>query len=104
MYVSLSRLPVEPERAPELVAAFRTRHQHLLNWAALHVQGYVALDEQVAWLAKVLEARDFPIDRLARDLDIATDVVRARVAGAGAVAVALSGAAAMVRSRRPTFL
>jgi hypothetical protein len=78
-------------------------NQHLVNWAALHTQGYVVLDEQVAWLAKVLEARAFPLDRLARDLDIAAEVVRAHVASGAAVADALSGAAAMVRSR-PTFL
>ncbi|HEX2104176.1 MAG TPA: hypothetical protein VHF51_11030 [Solirubrobacteraceae bacterium] len=78
-------------------------NQHLLNWAALHTQRYVALDSQVAWLARVLEAREFPLDRLARDLDIAADVVRARVPAGAAVAEALSGAAAMVRSR-PTFL
>jgi hypothetical protein len=81
----------------------RHDNQHLINWAALHTQGYLVLDEQVAWLAKVLEAREFPPARLARDLDIAAEVVRVRVPGAGAVAEALSGAAAMVRSR-PTFL
>jgi hypothetical protein len=30
----------------------------------------------VTWLAGVLGARDFPLDRLARDLEIAADVVR----------------------------
>ena len=78
-------------------------NQHLLNWAALHARGYMVLDQQVAWLAKVLEAREFPLVRLARDLDIAAEVVRARVAGGEAVAEALAAAAAMVRSR-PTFL
>jgi hypothetical protein len=78
-------------------------NQHLINWAALHTQGYVVLDDQVAWLAKVLEARAFPLDRIARDLDIAAAVVDERVPGGGAVAGALSDAAAMVRSR-PTFL
>jgi hypothetical protein len=81
----------------------RHDNQHLLNWAVLHTRAFVVLDEQVAWLAKVLEARDFPLDRLARDLDIAAGVVAARVDGAGQVAAALSGAAAMVRAR-PTFL
>jgi hypothetical protein len=81
----------------------RHDNQHLLNWAVLHTRAFVVLDEQVAWLARVLEARDFPLDRLARDLDIAAEVVAARVDGAGDVAAALSGAAAMVRAR-PTFL
>ena len=81
----------------------RHDNQHLVNWAVLDTRAYVSLDEQVAWLAKVLEAREFPLDRLARDLDIAAAVVRERVPSGDAVAAALSGAAAMVRSR-PTFL
>src|SRR5690349_14737581 len=28
--------------------------QHLLNWAALDVAGHVTLDDQVAWLARIL--------------------------------------------------
>ena len=81
----------------------RHDNQHIVNWAVLHTQGYVVLDEQVAWLAWVLEAREFPLDRLARDLEIAADVVRAEVPGGVPAAEALSAAAAMVRSRA-TFL
>jgi hypothetical protein len=43
--------------------------QHLLNWAALDVAGTVVLDDQVAWLARILESRRFPILRLARSLE-----------------------------------
>jgi hypothetical protein len=74
-------------------------NQHLLNWAALDVCGMVVLDEQVAWLAKVLEARGFPLDRLARDLELAAGVVREQVAEGDALAARLDGSAAMVRSR-----
>jgi hypothetical protein len=81
----------------------RHDNQHLVNWAVLHTREYVVLDEQVAWLAKVLEARDFPLDRLAWDLDVAAEVVALRVPDADAVAAALTRAAAMVRSRE-TFL
>jgi hypothetical protein len=81
----------------------RHDNQHLLNWAVLDMHDYVSLDERVAWLAKVLEARDFPLERLARDLDIAAAVVGERVPAGEAVARALTGAAAMVRSRA-TFL
>jgi hypothetical protein len=81
----------------------RHDNQHLVNWAVLHTREFVVLDEQVAWLAKVLEAREFPLDRLARDLELAGEVVHERVPGADDVAAALTGAAAMVRSR-PTFL
>ena len=76
-------------------------NQHLLNWAALDVAGAVVLDEQVAWLARVLAARDFPVDRLARDLELAAAVVRAQVAGGEPMARRLEGAAAGLRAPDP---
>lgn len=81
----------------------RHDNQHLLNWAAESVEGLVDLDHQVAWLAKVLEARDFPLDRLARNLELGGDVVREHVDRGEPMALALTGAAAMVRDRG-TFL
>jgi hypothetical protein len=78
--------------------------QHLLNWAALDVAGHVTLDEQVAWLARILESRQFPILRLARSLELGAGVVRDELgAGAEAMASRLDGAAAMIRARG-TFL
>ncbi len=50
-------------------------NQHLLNWAVLDVRGDTSLVAQVSWLAGVLEARAFPLDRLAHDLDLAADVL-----------------------------
>ena len=47
----------------------------LLNWATESVSGEVDFRQEVAWLATVLEGRDFRTDRLARDLDICADVV-----------------------------
>jgi hypothetical protein len=81
----------------------RHDNQHLLNWAALDTAGAVSLGDQVAWLARVLEARDFPIDRLARNLDLGAGVVREQVGGGEPMALALEAAAAMVRERG-TFL
>jgi hypothetical protein len=99
-----AEFPDERERYGDAGQAWcRHDNQHLLNWAALDAGGLVVLDDQVAWLARVLEAREFPLDRLARDLDIAADVVAGLVAGSEPMAAALSGAAALVRSR-PTFL
>jgi hypothetical protein len=69
-------------------------NQHLLNWAALDVAGAVDLGEQVAWLARVLAARDFPIDRLARNLELGAAVVREQVAGGEPMAARLEAAAA----------
>ena len=76
-------------------------NQHLLNWAAGSVNGYVDLHREVGWLARVLEAREFPLDRLARNLEIGADVVREQVGGAAGdeLAGALAGAAEFVRSR-----
>jgi hypothetical protein len=78
-------------------------NQHLLQWAALEVAGSVELNGQVAWLARVLEARGFPLDRLARNLELGAAVVRDQVAGGESMATALEGAAGMVRERG-TFL
>jgi hypothetical protein len=50
-------------------------NQHILNWAVVESNGYGGFERQLAWLAGVLEARDFPLQRLARDLDIAADVL-----------------------------
>jgi len=48
----------------------RHDNQHLLNWAVLSLIPALDFEEKLAWLARVLEARDFPLDRLARNLDL----------------------------------
>jgi hypothetical protein len=75
-------------------------NQHLLNWATESVNGQLDIKQEVAWLATVLEARDFPVDRLARGLDIGADVVTRQVGGAGGqkLAEVLTATAAFVRS------
>ncbi len=40
-------------------------NQHLVNWAVLSLTSGVDFEEQLAWLESVLEARAFPLDRLA---------------------------------------
>jgi hypothetical protein len=76
-------------------------NQHLLNWAVLDLRTDVVLADEVAWLAKVLEARDFPLDRLARNLELDAEVVRDALGGAVGEALAerLVAAAGMVRER-----
>ena len=80
-------------------------NQHILNWAAGSVNGYVDLERELSWLARVLEARDFPLDRLARNLDIGATVTREQIGGARGndLAAALAAGAALVRSK-DTFL
>ncbi|HEY5115782.1 MAG TPA: hypothetical protein VIJ00_09685 [Nakamurella sp.] len=76
-------------------------NQHLLNWATEFVNGDLDdIRQEVAWLATVLESRDYPIDRLARDLDIAAAVVIDRVGGDGGqeLAAVLTDTAGFVRS------
>jgi hypothetical protein len=80
-------------------------NQWLLSWAAESVAGYLDMDHEVGWLASVLEARGFPLERLCRDLEIGADVVLKQVKGAPGEQLAgvLVEAAAFVRSR-DTFL
>jgi hypothetical protein len=75
-------------------------NQHLLNWATESVNGKLDIRQEVAWLATVLESRDFPADRLARDLDIAADVVIGQVGEPGGreLAAVLTATAGFVRS------
>ena len=50
-------------------------NRHILQWALLDPRGLVALPGHVAWLAQVLGGRDFPLERLRRDLQLCADVV-----------------------------
>jgi hypothetical protein len=71
-------------------------NQHLLNWAIADVHGgFLDLLEQVAWLARVLAARDFPLPRLARNLELGAEVV-AEELGDERLAARLRDAAASV--------
>ena len=76
-------------------------NQHLLFWGAGAVNGFVDMEREVEWLARVLAARDFPLDRLARNLDIGAEVVAERVPGdrAREWAAVMAAGAAFVRRR-----
>jgi hypothetical protein len=50
-------------------------NQHLLNWAAIESNGLGGFERKLAWLAAVLEARGFPLERLARNLELAAAVL-----------------------------
>ena len=93
--------PDEQERYGDAGTAWCVHdNQHLLNWATESVNGELDIRQEVAWLATVLEARDFPTDRLARDLDIGADVVMDQVGGPGGqqLAAVLTATAGFVRS------
>jgi len=94
------RYPEDLERYGELARQWEVHDtQHLLNWAIGDVEGHVDLERQVAWLAGVLEARDFPLEHLAGNLELAADTVEDELADAGALAGRLRDAAAHVRGR-----
>ena len=59
--------------------------QYIVSWAFL---GESVLAAQLAWLARVLAARDYPLDRLRRVIALAADVLEERHGGAVAEAIA----------------
>ncbi len=73
-----SEFPDEDERYGRAGQAWcRHDNQYLLAWALQDARdGTVHLEDHVLWLADVLGSRDFPVSRLARDLEIAAAVVR----------------------------
>ena len=77
--------------------------RYLLSWAIGDVEERVDLERQVAWLARILEARQFPLAHLADNLDLAAEVVAESVPEGEPVAERLRAAAALVRGT-PSFL
>jgi hypothetical protein len=69
---------------------------YCLQWAMLDVEGFASLDREVAWLANILRARDFPLERLARNLEMAGDAVDERLGEPGAAVADRLRAAAIV--------
>jgi hypothetical protein len=65
----------------------------------MEANGHDGFERQLAWLAGVLEARDFPLERLARNLEIAAAVVRSSDACRLKPPVVLEEGARFVRSR-----
>ena len=76
-------------------------NQWLLRWAADDVaigRGYFA--RNVRWLANLLAKRDYPLERLARNLEIAADVVGWESGGRSAIASRLRAGVGVVTPRR----
>ena len=96
-----AEFPDEQERYGDAGMAWCLHdNRHILSWAVNAWNGYGGFEAQLSWLAGVLEARDFPLDRLARDLEIAADVLAAPHRG---LSETLTTGASFVRSR-PSFL
>jgi hypothetical protein len=69
--------PDERERYGDAALAWYVHdNQWLLGWAAEDLEvGGTHFADNVRWLARVLRARDYPAERLARDLELASEVV-----------------------------
>lgn len=90
------RFPEDLERYGEVARAWELHDtQYLLSWAIGDAEGYVELERQALWLAGILDARDFPVEHLAVNLELAAEVMSAHPA----VAERLLAAAVSVRSR-----
>ena len=96
----LAEFPDEASRYGPAGAAWCVHdNQHILNWAVLSLSWHVDLEKEIAWLARVLEARDFPLERLRRNLEIAAEVVELEAGEQiPALAAALRSAARFVAS------
>ena len=75
-------------------------NRHLLRWTAigLDLEDPHYLQRQVGWLADVLAARDFPLKRLVRNLEIAAEV--AAGSGLEVLGTPLARAANMLAATR----
>jgi hypothetical protein len=81
--------PDERERYGEAGGAWCVHdNRWLLHWAASDLLIEDHLATQVLWLARVLRARDFPLERLRRNLEIGADVVEDGAFGTDSAAIA----------------
>jgi hypothetical protein len=93
-----AEFPEDADRYGEAARAWEVHDTcHCLHWAFLDAEGYASLAKEVGWLADVLRARGFPLDKLARNLELAAAVVEQRVGSGALVAGRLHAAAASVR-------
>jgi len=94
-----AEFPDDLERYGDAARAWEVHDtMHCLQWAILDVEGYADLEREIAWLTSVLGSRGFPLERLARNLELAAVVVEERLGAPGAsVAGRLHAAAASVR-------
>jgi hypothetical protein len=93
------RFPEDLERYGDAARAWELHDTlHLLHWAIGDVEGYVDMQHHVGWLAGVLASREFPLEHLAANLELAADVVEDRLERGPAVADRLRAAAITVRA------
>jgi hypothetical protein len=93
--------PEDFERYGEAARAWEVHDTlHCLQWAVLDAERLADLGREIEWLARVLDARGFPLGHLARNLELSADVVEERLGATGReVAQRLRSAAAAVSQR-----
>ena len=95
----LDRHPDDRERYGDLAWDWCVHDmQHVLAWAFGEETGFIDLAKQVDWLARVLDARGYPLVNLADCLLDAAAVVRSEVPGASVVADRLEEVSSSVRA------
>lgn len=77
-------------------------NQHILTWAITRHSNEL-FEHELAWLARVLEARGFPLESLARGIELLATSFTGAHPELEAVAERLGYGAAFVRTR-PSFL
>jgi hypothetical protein len=94
-----AEFPDDLDRYGEAARAWEVHDtQYCLQWAILDVEQSASLAREVAWLANVLRSRGFPLEHLARNLELAADVAGERLGdGGAAVADRLRASAAVAR-------
>ena len=91
-----AEFPQDSERYGAAARAWEVHDtQYCLQWAILDVEGSASLDREIAWLARILGSRGFPLEHLARNLELAADVVAEQLDQA--VAARLRAAAGVAR-------
>ena len=94
-----AEFPEDLDRYGEAARAWEVHDTcHCLQWAVLDIKRVTSLKSQIEWLTTVLRSRGFPLEHLARNLELAADVTEERLGEAGPlVGERLRAAAAQVR-------
>ncbi|HEX8648002.1 MAG TPA: hypothetical protein VF715_14000 [Thermoleophilaceae bacterium] len=92
----LEEFPGDLERYGDVAREWGVHdNRYILAWTAGDLAGHPMLAGQVGWLASVLGARGFPLGQLARNLELAAEVLAERLPGERERIAELLGAAAV---------
>jgi hypothetical protein len=93
--------PEDLERYGDAARAWEIHDtSYCLEWAVLDAEGLADLQREVLWLTNILGSRGFPLEHLARNLELAATVMDDQLSEAGRpIAERLRSAAAIVRDR-----